>query len=389
MELKGKTCLKYSLLIVMSLILLAACKPQPEPPPEWEREGWTLIWQDEFDGDVLDPNKWVSEIGGHGWGNNERQFYTDRPENVRLEEGLLVIEARQEKFVSRNYTSGRIKTQGLFAFTYGRVEARMKLPYGQGIWPAFWMLGEDVDAVGWPRSGEIDIMEHIGRQPGHIYGTVHGPGYSGAGGIGHFTTFPVGTLSEEFHVYAIEWELDEIRWYVDDVQFFKLAPDQVLGEWVYDHPFFLLLNLAVGGNWPGYPDESTVFPQLLSVDYVRVYQRPEMASGYQNLQGGSMHIGDIQTNALDSASGWQALTRIVVVDQDGNPVDQAKVTGGWVGTVTKGETTALTGLDGAVELQSDVTEKSGEITFCVTGISRTGYSYDKSSNLRNCAKVDR
>ncbi|MCJ7741929.1 MAG: family 16 glycosylhydrolase [Methanoregula sp.] len=379
--------MKY-LLIFIFIMLLVACSPQTQTPPEWEREGWTLIWQDEFDGEAIDPNQWEMEIGGHGWGNNEWQFYTYRPENVRLEDGLLVIEARDEKFIRRNYTSGRLKTQGLFTFTYGRVEARMKLPYGQGLWPAFWMLGEDIDYVGWPSSGEIDIMEHIGRQPTHIYGTVHGPGYSGAGGVGHFTTFPAGTLSEEFHVYAIEWEPGEIRWYVDDNQFFKLMSDQVPGEWVYDHPFFILINLAVGGNWPGYPDDSTIFPQFLYVDYVRVYQRPEMAAEYQNLRGGPMHVGDIQISVIDATHGWQALASVTVMDEDGNPVSDAKVVGGWVGTVTKGETSALTDVDGTVKLLSDITEKSGEITFCVNNVSRNGYTYDKTANVRNCAKVD-
>ncbi len=245
----------------------------PEPTPEWERPGWTLIWQDEFEGTELDPEKWVMEIGGHGWGNNEYQFYTNHPENVRLENGNLVIEARNEFFIRRNYTSGRIKTQGLFSFTYGRVEARMKLPYGQGIWPAFWMLGDNIEEVDWPLSGEIDIMEHVGKEPRRVYGTVHGPGYSGSGGIGHFTTFPENSLYNEFHTFAVEWEADEIRWYVDDEQFFKLTPEQVNKEWVFDHPFFIIINLAVGGYWPGYPDESTVFPQFLTVDYVRVYQK--------------------------------------------------------------------------------------------------------------------
>jgi len=287
-----KTKNRYQKLILLSIImlLLFSCSVPPspiptsvpptptmtpEPTPEWERPGWTLIWHDEFEGEELDPEKWVAEIGGHGWGNNEYQFYTDRPENVRLEDGKLVIEARDEFFIRRHYTSGRIKTQGLFTFTYGRVEARMKLPYGQGIWPAFWMLGDNVEEDGWPLCGEIDIMEHIGREPRRVYGTVHGPGYSGSGGIGHFTTLPEGSLSEEFHSFAIEWEPGEIRWFVDDEQFFKLTEAQVNNEWVFDHPFFILINMAVGGYWPGYPDESTVFPQFLTVDYVRVYQRPE------------------------------------------------------------------------------------------------------------------
>jgi beta-glucanase (GH16 family) len=296
MALKNKLWLKRCFGLGIILLILAGCavpaeiiptqtpeptlEPTPEPTPVWEREGWTIIWQDEFDGAELDPSRWEAEIGGHGWGNNEYQFYTNRPENVRLEDGHLVIEARDEFFVRRHYTSGRIKTQGLFSFTYGRAEARMKLPFGQGIWPAFWMLGEDIGTNPWPASGEIDIMEHIGRQPRHIYGTVHGPGYSGSGGVGHFTTFPDMTLSENFHVYAIEWEPEEIRWYVDDEQFFKLTPEQVPGEWIFDKPFFMLINLAVGGYWPGYPDDSTVFPQFLTVDYVRVYQRPEMSGDF-------------------------------------------------------------------------------------------------------------
>jgi|GEM_PF-551984 len=384
----GNAKLYRFVLFFSSLVLLVGCSFSRQSPPEWEREGWTLIWHDEFDEEIIDSNKWEIEIGGHGWGNNEWQFYTDRPENVRIEDGLLIIEAREEKFIRRNYTSGRLKTQGLLNFTYGRVEARMKLPYGQGIWPAFWMLGEDVNDLGWPRSGEIDIMEHIGRKPTHIYATVHGPGYSGGGGVGHFTTFPAGSLSENFHVYAIEWEPDEIRWYVNDNQFFKLTPDQVPGEWVFDHPFFILINLAVGGNWPGYPDESTKFPQYLFTDYVRVYQRPEMAAEYQELLGGSMHVGDIQISAVEDANGWHALAQITVLDQDENPVPDVRIVGGWVGTVTRGETTAFTDLSGTVLFLSDSTEKSGEITFCVTNISRNGYTYDKFANIRNCAKVE-
>jgi beta-glucanase (GH16 family) len=388
MDWAGNTVLNRLILLLSCIVLLVGCSSFRQDPPEWEREGWTLIWHDEFDEEMIDPNKWEIEIGGHGWGNNEWQFYTDRLENVRVEDGLLIIEAREERYIRRNFTSGRLKTQGLFTFTYGRVEARMNLPYGQGIWPAFWMLGESVKDLGWPRSGEIDIMEHIGRKPTHIYGTVHGPGYSGGGGVGHFTTFPAGSLSENFHVYAIEWEPDEIRWYVDDDQFFKLTPDQVPGEWVFDHPFFILINLAVGGNWPGYPDETTHFPQYLYTDYVRVYQGHEMAAEYQKLPGGPMHVGNIHTRAVKDADGWSALTEITILDQDENPVPDVKVVGGWVGTVTRGETTAFTDLNGTVLFLSDSTERSGEITFCVTNISRSGYTYDKFANIRNCAKVE-
>lgn len=270
--------MKRIITLLLALSILVGCNLNSANRLDLEREGWELVWHDEFDGEVIDPEKWTMEIGGHGWGNNEKQFYTDRLENVRLEDGYLVLEARDEFFVRRHFTSGRIKTQDKFSFTYGRVEARMKLPYGQGIWPAFWMLGSNINQVPWPKSGEIDIMEHIGRDPTHVYGTVHGPGYSGSGGVGHYKIFPSGSLSEEFHTFAIEWEEDEIRWFVDDEQFFKLTSDLVPGEWVFDHPFFILINMAVGGYWPGEPNETTVFPQFLQVDYVRVYQRPGLVN---------------------------------------------------------------------------------------------------------------
>jgi beta-glucanase (GH16 family) len=380
--------------IILLGCLMSACArlnidpiSQPSPTPEWEREGWTLVWQDEFSGEEIDTTKWVFDTGGHGWGNNEWQFYSDRPENARVEDGMLVIEVREEYFVRRNYTSARIKTQGLHAWTYGRFEARMRLPYGNGIWPAFWMLGVDIQEVGWPRSGEIDIMEYIGREPNRLYGTVHGPGYSGGGGVGHYHNLPAGTLNDDFHTFAIEWEPAEIRWYVDDVQFFKITPSALPGEWVYDHPFFLIINLAIGGNWPGYPDESTVFPQFLYVDYVRVYQRPDQITG--SIGGGPIHVGDIQVEASQTGGEWRALAIVTIHDADGNPVEGAKVNGGWVGIVTRGETSAVTGPDGQALLLSDPTEREGEVTFCVTSVTGQNSSYDKSANPRNCAKVEK
>jgi beta-glucanase (GH16 family) len=282
--------MRKKLYIILCAFILAACAvtgpeptptsvpptPVPSPTAEWERTGWEIVWHDEFEETELDLKNWTFDIGGGGWGNQEWQAYTDRPENVRLEEGMLVIEAREEpEFIGgREYSSARIKTQGLHAWQYGRIEARLKLPYGQGIWPAFWMLGDDIYKRGWPAAGEIDILEFIGREPDHIYATVHGPGYSGGGGIGSSITVPADSLRDDFHVYAIEWEQNEIRWYFDDRQYFKLTADDVPDEWVFDHPFFIILNLAVGGRWPGYPDDTTVFPQFLYVDYVRVYQKP-------------------------------------------------------------------------------------------------------------------
>jgi beta-glucanase (GH16 family) len=248
----------------------------PTPTAEWERPGWIMVWHDEFDGPEPDLENWTFDIGGGGWGNQEWQAYTNRPENVRVEDGMLVIEAREEPELirGRNYSSARIKTQGLHAWQYGRVEARLKLPYGQGIWPAFWMLGEDINRKGWPAAGEIDILEFIGREPNRIYATVHAPGYSGGNGIGSHLIVSAESLRNDFHVYAIEWELDEICWYFDDRQYFRLTPEDVPAPWIFDHPFFIILNVAVGGRWPGYPDNTTVFPQFLYVDYVRVYQKP-------------------------------------------------------------------------------------------------------------------
>ncbi|MBE2225183.1 MAG: glycoside hydrolase family 16 protein [Anaerolineae bacterium] len=244
----------------------------PTSTPEWQREGWTLTWQDEFEGSEIDASKWTHELGGNGWGNAELEYYSDRPENSRLEAGMLIIEAREEDFMGKAYTSARLITRDKFTQAYGRFEARLKLPYGQGIWPAFWMLGDNLSTAGWPGSGEIDIMEHIGREPMIAYGTVHGPGYAGADGVGGSYTLDK-PVSDDFHVFAVEWEPEEIRWYFDDALYFTVTPDDVPGEWVYDHPFFMILNLAVGGYWPGYPDETTTFPQQFIVDYVRVYER--------------------------------------------------------------------------------------------------------------------
>lgn len=246
--------------------------------------GWRLTWSDEFDGVALDTSKWVYAEDGRGGGNNELQYYTSRPENVRLEQGRLVITARRETYTgpdgTRQYTSGRIRTQGKFSQAYGRFEARIRVPYGQGIWPAFWMLGDDISTARWPRCGEIDIMENIGREPSIVHGTIHGPGYSGSNGISAAYSFPGGArAADDFHVYAVEWEPEVIRWYVDGALYNTVTPASLPRgtEWVFNHPFHMLLNLAVGGNWPGAPDDSTVFPQTLQVDWVRVYERGERA----------------------------------------------------------------------------------------------------------------
>lgn len=261
----------------------AGAQASPSSPKDGK---WKLTWSDEFNGpngSSVDPSKWVVEVGGEGWGNQELEYYTSRKENVYIHDGKLVIEARREDYtgadgVKKNYTSARLKTAGKFSQAYGRFEARIKIPSGQGMWPAFWMLGDDIDKAGWPACGEIDIMENIGKEPSTIHGSIHGPGYTGGDGIEAPYKLPAARrFADDFHVFAVEWEPNTIRFYVDnDLYVTRSRADLHPGwKWVFDHPFFLLLNLAVGGEWPGNPDATTVFPQTMLVDYVRVYQRSD------------------------------------------------------------------------------------------------------------------
>lgn len=245
--------------------------------------GWVLTWSDEFngsDGSAPDSLKWIVESGGNGWGNNELEYYTSRTQNIRLEHGNLVIEAIREKYVgpdgdSHDFTSARLKTQGLFSQEYGRFEARIQIPSGQGAWPAFWMMGNDYSTIGWPACGEIDVMESVGSQTDKIQGSLHGPGYSGSHPVTSAYSLPRGRFSDSFHIFAVEWEPQVVRFYVDDKLYATRTPSDLPAgrRWVYDHPFFVLLDLAVGGNFPGSPGNSTVFPQRMLVDYVRVYKR--------------------------------------------------------------------------------------------------------------------
>jgi beta-glucanase (GH16 family) len=269
-------------LFVVALILLSSGIVAAQSSALQPSSSWTLTWSDEFNGpngSPPDAGKWVSETGGEGWGNNELEYYTARPQNVYQQDGNLVIKALKEKYsgggVTRDYTSARLKTLGKFSQTYGRFEARIKIPRGQGMWPAFWMMGDDIGKVRWPACGEIDIMENIGKEPGIVHGSIHGPGFDD-GDLEARTQLPAGqAFADDFHVYAVEWEPDAIRFYVDDHLYTtRNHADMRPGwKWSFDHPFFLLLNVAVGGDWPGSPDASTVFPQTMLVDYVRVYRR--------------------------------------------------------------------------------------------------------------------
>ncbi|MDI2125648.1 glycoside hydrolase family 16 protein [Yinghuangia seranimata] len=251
-------------------------------------DAWRLVWSDEFDGAAgtrPNPGKWGFDLGGEpSWGNSEWEYYTDRPQNASLDgSGHLAVTARRETLPGMapcpegtcDITSARLNTKDRFAQKYGRFEARIRIPSGQGIWPAFWMLGADIERHPWPANGEIDVMEILGSDPATLYGTAHAPGF-GDKGMGGSTRLPDGAaLSDAFHTYAVEWAPDRITWSLDGTPYFALDRASLPEgrTWVFDHGFFLLLNLAVGGEWPGPPDDTTVFPATMLVDYVRVYGR--------------------------------------------------------------------------------------------------------------------
>ncbi|RYY89021.1 MAG: glycosyl hydrolase family protein [Chitinophagaceae bacterium] len=241
--------------------------------------GYTLAWSDEFNSSALNTGWWSNQNGDGcpnlcGWGNNELEYYTDRSENLFFQDGKMIIEARPEAYGGRAYTSSKILTSGKKTFKYGRIDIRAKLPKGKGIWPALWLLPESNVYGGWPRSGEIDLMELVGHEPGKVYGTLHyGPG-PGSTQISRGYTLPGGaTFNDEFHVFSIEWKQDQIKWLVDGNVFSTVNRADIGSmNWPFNEQFFLIFNLAVGGNWPGNPDATTRFPQWLVVDYIRVYQ---------------------------------------------------------------------------------------------------------------------
>ncbi|GAB3786258.1 hypothetical protein GCM10028818_49350 [Spirosoma horti] len=269
------------LLAALVVLFLLACKsPDVEVPvrginPLSDRK---LVWSDEFDKAGLpDSAKWGYEVGGNGWGNNELQYYTARrPENARIENGKLIIEARKEDYKGQKYTSARLVTQNKAAWTYGRIEAMAKLPKGLGTWPAVWMLGKNIATAGWPRSGEIDIMEHVGFDEGVIHGTVHTEAYNHAKKTEKGKAVTINDVTGTFHLYAIEWTTDQIDFFVDNQKYYtvqKSALGTSEAQWPFEQPFFLILNVAVGGNWGGQKGvDETIWPQRMEVDYVRVYQ---------------------------------------------------------------------------------------------------------------------
>lgn len=277
------------LINTLLITTLVACKgpdsaiPAPTPAPPVSVTSPTpatpkLVWSDEFEKAGLpDPGKWAYDIGGNGWGNNELQYYTDRrPENARIENGKLVIEARKEDYQSRKYTSARLLTLGKTTWKYGRVEAMAKLPKGIGTWPAIWMLGENIGTAGWPKCGELDIMEHVGYEEGVVHGTVHTLDYNHTKGTQKEGKVTVNNVTSEFHLYAIEWTDKQIDFFVDSQKYYTVQRSVLGGseaQWPFDQPFFLILNLAVGGNWGGLKGvDDSIWPQRMEVDYIRIYQ---------------------------------------------------------------------------------------------------------------------
>lgn len=299
--------------ITLSLFLIVAMQSN------LQAQFWNLVWADEFNGSTIDASNWTMEIGtgSSGWGNNEWQFYTARPENASIQNGHLAIVAKKESYAGSNYTSARMITQGKQSWKYGKIEARIKFPSRQGIWPAFWMLGNSFSTVGWPKCGEIDIMEHINTSD-KIHGTIHwdANGYATYGGDV--------TLSNvaDFHTYAIEWDASSIRWFVDGNQYHVANILNGINSTAEFHEeFFIILNMAVGGNWPGYPNPSDAINDTLLVDYVRVYQdglAPTSVDAINLEQSVAVYPNPVKTNSSFQIPGDYAPgTRIDLIDPIG------------------------------------------------------------------------
>jgi beta-glucanase (GH16 family) len=269
----------YRCLLLVALSAACTQPPVDDPLPTPPVVGnWRQTWSDDFDGPANtapDRSKWAYDIGGHGWGNRQLEFDTDQLSNAHLDgDGALVITAIKQKYGNNEYTSARLRTQDRFQQRYGRFEARMRLPEGAGLWPAFWLLGSNLASAGWPACGELDVMEHRGREPGTIHGSAHGPGYSGDNPKTDSYTLPAGdSFADDYHVFAIEWSPDEVHWFVDKAHYHALRADSMPSgqPWVFDGPMFMIVNLAVGG-WFGGDVDDAIFPRSMQVDYVRAYE---------------------------------------------------------------------------------------------------------------------
>ena len=267
--------------LVFAVLIATTYSCSSETEQKLEPRNWELVWADEFNeaaGTQPNTTKWTYDLGtgSNGWGNFEQQTYTNRPENVSMDgNGNLVITARRENFQGAQFTSARIKTQGIFDQKYGKFEARLKTPYGQGLWPAFWLLGNNINEVSWPQCGEIDVMELRGQLPSIINGSIHGPGFSGADALSGTYGLQNARFDTDYYTYAVEWDANKIDFFVNGFLYHRITKSEVQarGEWVFDHPFFMILNVAVGGNYVGAPNLGTPFPQKMIIDYVRVYKQ--------------------------------------------------------------------------------------------------------------------
>ena len=297
-------------ILLMFTVLNFSCNKDAVPV-----EGpWVLKWSDEFDGKSIDASKWAHQVGNGtlygeqaGWGNNEKQFYTSDLANSGIitdDDGnsVLFIEAINSPIEGYDYSSARLVTDSLFSFRFGKIEARIKLPYSQGIWPAFWTLGSNKPDIGWPGCGEIDILEMLGGAEDIIYGTVHYVNMDNEyNSIGDFNTHSSGKYSDDYHIYSFEWTPDNIKWYIDNSLFHQVAITDDMKEFL--RPHYLIMNIAVGGYWPGYPDETTVFPQRMLVDYVRYYENSELL----NIPAEPLLDMDEETMGLGSNSAQAAI----------------------------------------------------------------------------------
>ncbi|MBE9939724.1 ricin-type beta-trefoil lectin domain protein [Cellulosimicrobium cellulans] len=370
--------------LVAALTAAAAALAVTVPATSAAAAPGDLLWSDEFDGaagSAPNPAVWNHETGAHGWGNAELQNYTASRANSALDgQGNLVITARREG--DGSYTSARMTTQGKYQPQYGRIEARIQIPRGQGIWPAFWMLGGSFPGTPWPSSGEIDIMENVGFEPHRVHGTVHGPGYSGGSGITGMYQHPQGwSFADTFHTFAVDWKPGEITWFVDGQQFHRVTRASVgANAWVFDQPFFLILNVAVGGQWPGYPDGTTQLPQQMKVDYVRVYDNGSGSSNPGN-PGTGLPTG---TGAVRAANGmcvdvpWADPT-------DGNPVQIVTCSGNAAQTWTRGSDGTVRALGKCLDVRDGSTTRGAAVqVWTCNGTGAQKWAYDAGSKaLRN------
>ncbi len=288
---KNKITLLFSLLISISL-----------------HAQWDLVWEDQFDGSSLDTTKWKIDVGGNGWGNNESQYYTSQG-NLTIQNSILTITAKAEQFGSNQYTSAKLKTEGKFNVRFGKIETRMKCPMGQGLWPAFWMLGSNHSTIGWPKCGEIDVIEHINSET-KVHGTAHwdNVGHIYWGGI-------INNDPTQFHNYSIIWDSTKIQWFMDDQIYYQLNTlNGVNGTEEFQNSFYLILNLAVGGNWPGYPNANTVFPAEMQVDYVKVYQ-PSNANSINDINNQMDLFSILENNKILLKSNFNNIKIISVNGQ--------------------------------------------------------------------------